>query len=92
MDIKQIQELVKLINKSNIGELSIEIIRFADGTAVVPQDRRSYDLIIAIEKDGGMHLAGETDRLNIAPRAGRPGPQLVEDRKRRAPPVFGILF
>jgi len=24
MDIKQIQELVKLINKSNIGELSIE--------------------------------------------------------------------
>ena len=24
MDIKQIQELVKLVNKSNIGELSIE--------------------------------------------------------------------
>lgn len=37
MDIKQIQELVKLVNKTNIGEITIE----EDGTKITIKQKKT---------------------------------------------------
>ena len=38
MDIKQVQELVKIINKTNIAEISIE----EEGLKQIPAERRKF--------------------------------------------------
>ena len=49
MDYKQIQELIKLINKSNIGELSIE--------------EKDFKILIKQKKD--KDLTNQTKRLRL---------------------------
>jgi len=76
MDIKQIQELVKLINKSNIGELSIE----------------QKDFKITIKQKEEIvtpFIAGTPAPQFIAPQASTPAlPQAVEAKTpvKEAPP------
>lgn len=64
MDIKQIQELVKLINKTNIGEITIE----EEGVKItVKQKKDPVQHIIAGGQPGQMY--------NAAPQQQAPAPQ-----------------
>ena len=58
MDIKQIQELVKLVNKSNIGELSIE--------------KENFKITIKQKKDAASFVQASPSYLQQAPSASSP--------------------
>lgn len=67
MDIKQIQELVKLINKSNIGELSIE--------------ENDFKITIRQKKEPAQHLTTPVQQLppqQIPPISTLPQPQVTK--------------
>ncbi len=79
MDMKQIQELVKLINKSNIGELSIE--------------EKEFKITIKQKKEGGTTYAmPQQPQISYAPspapaapaqdsgKPSQPAPSLKEDK------------
>jgi|SRR6185437_11274262 len=55
MDIKQIHELVKLINKSNIGELSIE--------------QEGFKITIKQKKEAAQHFGAPLQQFPQAPQA-----------------------
>lgn len=61
MDIKQIQELVKLINKTSIGEITIE----EDGTKIT----------IKQKKDPSQKIYTQGAPASYAPQAAAPAPQ-----------------
>jgi len=60
MDIKQIQELVKLINKTSIGEITIE----EDGRKIT----------IKQKKDPVQNIVATTSSQSFAPQASAPAP------------------
>ncbi len=60
MDIKQIQELVKLINKTNIGEITIE----EEGTKIT----------IKQKKDPAQHIIANAGSFSSAPAQSAPAP------------------
>jgi acetyl-CoA carboxylase biotin carboxyl carrier protein len=62
MDFKQIQELIKIINKSNIGEVTIE----EDGKKVTIKQKKDPSPIIA----GGSYAAPTQSVVPIASAAG----------------------
>lgn len=78
MDIKQIQELVKLINKSNIGELSIE--------------QKDFKITIKQKKEAAPVYASAPLAQQLLPQsssllpAGPQGTALSEDQKKEAAP------
>ena len=66
MDIKQIQELVKLINKTNIGEITIE----EEGIKItVKQKKDPVQHIIAGGQQGQMYSPAPQQQLPQAPQA-----------------------
>ena len=60
MDIKQIQELVKLINKTNIGEITIE--------------EEGIKVTIKQKKDPVQHIVANTGGFSPAPAMAAPAP------------------
>ena len=68
MDIKQIQELVKLVNKSNIGELSIE--------------QNDFKITIKQKEEPAQHFAApaqqHTHQQQMLPPAPAPAPQVTK--------------
>ncbi len=60
MDIKQIQELVKLINKTSIGEITIE----EDGRKIT----------IKQKKDPAQHIVATTSTQSFAPQSAQQAP------------------
>jgi acetyl-CoA carboxylase biotin carboxyl carrier protein len=66
MDIKQIQELVKLVNKSNIGELSIE--------------KNDFKITIKQKKEASQHFAApvqqQQPQQQQLPSFPAPGPEV----------------
>ncbi|MEO6682348.1 MAG: acetyl-CoA carboxylase biotin carboxyl carrier protein [Ginsengibacter sp.] len=77
MDIKQIQELVKLINKSNIGELSIEkddfkitIKQKKDAAAIVaPSPAYFQQALPAPAAPSAHHVAPAAEKIEAAAAA-----------------------
>jgi acetyl-CoA carboxylase biotin carboxyl carrier protein len=67
MDIKQIQELVKLINKTNIGEITIE----EEGTKITVKQKKD-----PVQKvyTGGMQSSNQGFAAPSAPAAPAPAP------------------
>ena len=63
MDIKQIQDLVKLINKSNIGELSIE--------------QENFKITIKQKKEASQYYSGGSmQQMPSGPAPAQPAPQV----------------
>ena len=63
MDIKQIQDLVKLINKSNIGELSIE--------------QENFKITIKQKKEASQYFSsGSVQQMPAAPAPAQSAPQV----------------
>jgi acetyl-CoA carboxylase biotin carboxyl carrier protein len=71
MDIKQIQELVKLINKTSIGEITIE----EDGTKIT----------IKQKKDPSQKIYTQGAPASYAPQAAAPAPQAAASSAPAAP-------
>jgi acetyl-CoA carboxylase biotin carboxyl carrier protein len=74
MDIKQIQELVKLVNKSNIGELSIE--------------KEDFKITIKQKKEAAQHFAAplqqQPQQFQSLPPAQAPAQQEKNPESNRA--------
>ena len=60
MDLKQIQELVKLVNKSNIGELSIE--------------KNDFKITIKQKEEPAQHFAAPVQLHQLQPQIPPPSP------------------
>jgi acetyl-CoA carboxylase biotin carboxyl carrier protein len=71
MDIKQIQELVKLINKTNIGEITIE--------------EEGVKITIKQKKDPAQHIVAHAG--SFAPQAAAPAPAAPAPAAAPAEPV-----
>lgn len=60
MDFKQIQELIKMINKSNIGEVTIE--------------EKGFRLTIKQKEEAAQHIYASPQQMQSAPLATLPAP------------------
>ena len=67
MDIKQIHELVKLVNKSNIGELSIE--------------KNDFKITIKQKKDPVQHIGSFPQATGYSQQPPSPAPEISNDSK-----------
>ncbi len=78
MDIKQIQELVKLINKTNIGEITIE----EEGVKItVKQKKDPVQHIIAGGQPGQMYSSSPAQVQQNTPTPAAPPPPPAETPK-----------
>jgi acetyl-CoA carboxylase biotin carboxyl carrier protein len=76
MDIKQIQELVKLINKTNIGEITIE----EEGVKItVKQKKDPVQNIIAGSAAPANYAPAPAQPAAAAPPAAKPAPEAKAD-------------
>lgn len=78
MDIKQIQELVKLINKTNIGEITIE----EDGVKITVKQKKDPRPIISggsIMQSAPTQVAASTPSIPIPPPAAKPADEPKAD-------------
>jgi acetyl-CoA carboxylase biotin carboxyl carrier protein len=73
MDLKQIHELIKIINKSNIGEISIED---KDGKVTIKQKEEQV-----------VTVAAAPQVYNVAPQAATPAPAAQPVAPIAAPPA-----
>ncbi len=78
MDIKQIQELVKLINKTNIGEITIE----EDGTKITVKQKKEPKQNIIASANQPVYSASPAQQQPTAPASSAtPPPAKTEEPK-----------
>ena len=77
MDIKQIQELVKLINKTNIGEITIE--------------EEGVKITVKQKKDPVQHIMANAAPANYAPVQQAPAPVPVSAKPAAAPKADNLV-
>src|SRR6185436_7968175 len=82
MDFKQIQELIKMVNKSNIGELTVELKDFR--VTIKQKEDRVQQIVTA-----PMHSAAVMPQMQHAPvhTAAPPATTPAAEAKKEAAPV-----
>jgi len=71
MDFKQIQELIKMVNKSNIGEVTVEL---KDFRVTIKQKEDKVQQVISAP----MHMAPATPQIHHVPAHTSPGGPAVQ--------------
>jgi hypothetical protein len=62
------------------------------GALIAPDQRGPDDLIVRIQQDGSMHLAGKADAGNLVFTSFHPGESATHGQAAGSPPIARILF
>jgi acetyl-CoA carboxylase biotin carboxyl carrier protein len=89
MDLKQIHELIKIINKSNIGEISIED---KDGKVTIKQKEEQVVTVAAPAQQVFTTAAAPVAAAPAAPAAAAPAPPKADNLITIKSPMIGTFY